>query len=91
MGEAGFVVRKLAEELRRGEGFLCHRALYTPSVLRMQGGYTPLLEDFFRRRNEIAHAIQIGVSGGPTSLAKDVEFFETVSFGLVYVLTHESR
>jgi len=47
------------------------------------------LDDFFRRRNEIAHAIQIGVSGGPTSLAKDVELFETISSGLVYILTRE--
>jgi hypothetical protein len=47
------------------------------------------LEDFFRRRNEIAHAIQIGASDGPVSLAKDVEFFEIVSGGLVYVLTRE--
>jgi len=47
------------------------------------------IEDFFRRRNEIAHAIQIGASIGPTSLAEDVEFFEAVSGGLIHVLTRE--
>jgi hypothetical protein len=47
------------------------------------------LEDFFRRRNEIAHAIQIGASDGPASLAKDVDFFEAVSSGLVHALGRE--
>jgi hypothetical protein len=47
------------------------------------------LEEFFRRRNEIAHAIQIGASGGPASLNKDVEFFEAMSEALVGLLTRE--
>ena len=38
--QAGFVVRKLLEELAGSEG-LRHAPLYTRSVLRMQGGYTP--------------------------------------------------
>jgi hypothetical protein len=47
------------------------------------------LEDFFRRRNEIAHAIQIGASGGPASLSKDVEFFEAMSRALMELITRE--
>jgi HEPN superfamily RiboL-PSP-like protein len=47
------------------------------------------MEDFFRRRNEIAHAIQIGASGGPASLSNDIAFFETVSSALVDLLTRE--
>lgn len=35
------------------------------------------INDFFRRRNEIAHAIQIGSSTGPASFSQDVELFRT--------------
>lgn len=48
------------------------------------------LEDFFRRRNEIAHAIQIGASIGPTTLNDDVEFFEKISSGLVCILKFDA-
>lgn len=47
------------------------------------------LEDFFQRRNEIAHAIQIGSSGGPASLIRDVEFFDMMARGFVSVMTRE--
>lgn len=33
------------------------------------------IDDFFRRRNEIAHAITMGSSSGPTALASDIELF----------------
>ena len=33
------------------------------------------LEQFFRRRNEIAHAIKLGSASGPTELYQDVELF----------------
>ena len=33
------------------------------------------LEDFFRRRNEIAHAIQLNSSSGPPALASDISSF----------------
>jgi hypothetical protein len=31
------------------------------------------LEEFFRRRNQIAHAIKLGSASGPTELQQDVE------------------
>ena len=33
------------------------------------------LEDFFRRRNEIAHAVQLNSSSGPPALALDIALF----------------
>ncbi|MES1973112.1 MAG: HEPN domain-containing protein [Pseudomonadota bacterium] len=33
------------------------------------------LDDFFRRRNEVAHAIQIGSSSGPSELIRDIDLF----------------
>jgi hypothetical protein len=32
-------------------------------------------EEFFRRRNEIAHAIKLGSSSGPSALHQDIELF----------------
>lgn len=37
------------------------------------------LDDFFRRRNEIAHAIKLNSSSGPPALAADIEFFRAVA------------
>ena len=42
--EAGFVVRKLAEELRRREGFLCHAPSYSPSRYVCKGDRRPTLQ-----------------------------------------------
>jgi hypothetical protein len=41
------------------------------------------LEDFFRRRNEIAHAIQLNSSSGPPALASDISLFREFGKGLV--------
>jgi hypothetical protein len=45
------------------------------------------LEDFFRRRNDIAHAVQLNSSSGPTSLAADILLFR--AFGRA--LANESQ
>lgn len=38
--------------------------------------------DFFRRRNEIAHAIQLGSSSGPTELLNDITMFRVFAQAL---------
>jgi len=40
------------------------------------------LEDFFRRRNEIAHAIQLNSSSGPSGLSADILLFREFGKGL---------
>ena len=40
------------------------------------------LEDFFVRRNIIAHEISFGSSGGPTAISKDIETFRVIATGL---------
>lgn len=47
------------------------------------------IEDFFRRRNEIAHAIQMASSIGPSEIAKDVTLFKAVTSSLVRILSAE--
>jgi hypothetical protein len=42
--------------------------------------------DFFRRRNEIAHAIQLGSSSGPTELLNDIAMFRTFARALSTVV-----
>ncbi|OUC15036.1 MAG: hypothetical protein B0A82_09035 [Alkalinema sp. CACIAM 70d] len=49
------------------------------------------IEDFFRRRNEIAHAIQTSSSSGPTSIEKDVNLFKSVTASLVKILSVETK
>src|SRR5260221_9642486 len=43
VSEAGFVVRKLAKELRRREGFLCHASAYSSSRYVCKGDKRPNL------------------------------------------------
>ena len=40
------------------------------------------LEEFFLKRNIIAHEISFGSSDGPTSIHNDVETFRTIAHGL---------
>lgn len=47
------------------------------------------IEDFFRRRNEIAHAIQVSSSMGPSEIAKDVDLFKAVTSSLAEILSAE--
>ena len=37
------------------------------------------IDDFFRRRNDVAHSIQIGASSGPSELNLDIEMFEVIA------------
>jgi hypothetical protein len=43
-------------------------------------------KEFFRRRNEIAHAIQLGSSSGPTELLNDIEMFRIFARALSTVV-----
>ncbi len=47
------------------------------------------IEEFFRRRNGIAHAIQLGMSSGPTELEQDIEFFRQFAQALSTTLQQE--
>lgn len=47
------------------------------------------IEDFFRRRNDIAHAIQTASSIGPSEIAKDIDLLKAVTTSLVTVLSSE--
>jgi RiboL-PSP-HEPN len=40
------------------------------------------INEFFRRRNEIAHAIQLGSSSGPTELLQDIKMFRLLGRSL---------
>lgn len=44
------------------------------------------LEDFFERRNTIAHALTFGSSGGATSLNNDISFMKAMALGLAEAL-----
>jgi hypothetical protein len=47
------------------------------------------IDEFFRRRNAVAHAIQLGSSSGPSELSNDIEFFRELGRSLaVAISTH---
>ena len=43
---------------------------------------TARVEDFFKRRNSIAHAIKTGTSSGPTQIEQDITIFRAFGFGI---------
>lgn len=47
------------------------------------------IEDFFRRRNMVAHAIKLGSSSGPTEIANDIGLFFTLGKALCMALARE--
>jgi hypothetical protein len=47
------------------------------------------LKEFFKRRNEIAHAISLHSSSGPAELAQDIELFRAFSGALARILEAE--
>lgn len=47
------------------------------------------VEDFFRRRNDVAHAITLGSSSGPSEIASDIEMFLTLGQALFKTLERE--
>lgn len=47
------------------------------------------IEDFFRRRNIVAHAITLGSSSGPAEIAADIELFKALSRAIVRTLEEE--
>lgn len=47
------------------------------------------LEDFFRRRNDIAHAVQLGTSSGPNELANDIGLFRAFGRALAAAIQAE--
>jgi hypothetical protein len=44
------------------------------------------IDDFFRRRNDVAHAIQLGSSSGPTELLNDIALFREIASSLSLTL-----
>jgi hypothetical protein len=67
---------------------MCAKACENPALLQelgcdsvgqATGELERRLEDFFRRRNEIAHAIQLNSSSGPTSLQDDISLFRKLA------------
>ena len=44
------------------------------------------IDDFFRRRNDVAHAIQLGSSSGPTELLNDIDLFREIAKSLSLTL-----
>jgi len=47
------------------------------------------IEDFFRRRNYVAHAIRLGSSSGPSEISHDIELFRTFGQALFRTLNRE--
>lgn len=47
------------------------------------------IDDFFRRRNHIAHAIQLGSSSGPLEISQDIELFRVFGQSLCIALECE--
>ena len=47
------------------------------------------VEDFFRRRNHVAHAIKLGSSSGPSVISQDVELFRVFGQSLFRALNRE--
>ena len=53
------------------------------------GAIETRMEQFFRRRNDIAHAISQSTSSGPAELAQDIEFFRFLGEALTAALVRE--
>jgi hypothetical protein len=47
------------------------------------------VEDFFRRRNTVAHAITLGSSSGPAEIAGDIELFRILGHSIARTLERE--
>lgn len=47
------------------------------------------IEDFFRRRNAVAHAIKLGSSSGPSEISQDIELFRIFGQSLFRALNRE--
>lgn len=68
-------------------GAACSRAPVIDYFLTENGGQATVaaraaLEDFFERRNGIAHALAIGSSSGPTNISKDIDMIRVLGFCL---------
>jgi hypothetical protein len=47
------------------------------------------IEEFFRRRNHVAHAIKLGSSSGPLEISQDIELFRVFGQSLFRALNRE--
>lgn len=70
---------------------MCGKVATHPEVIALVGAEAAgtakvameaTLEDFFRRRNEIAHAITLNSSVGPTSLTTDIAIFRALAHAI---------
>jgi hypothetical protein len=59
------------------------------SADKATGAIETRMEQFFRRRNDIAHAINQSTSSGPEELAQDIEFFRILGNALTAALEAE--
>jgi len=49
------------------------------------------IEEFFRKRNEIAHAIKLSASSGASQLASDIEFFRVIGQAMTYAIDQDIK